>query len=95
MKTLFTDLRRGTGATIISSSGGAELSIEGGAFKNGLFTYCLMKALTTNEADLNKDRHISVSELQIYVRDQVNILSEGRQTPTSRLQNNELEYWVW
>lgn len=95
MKTLFTDLRRGTGATIISSSGGAEFSIEGGAFKNGLFTYCLMKALTTHEADLNKDRHISVSELQIYVQEQVNILSEGRQTPTSRLQNNELDYWVW
>jgi WD40 repeat protein len=95
MKTLFMDLRRGTGATIISSSGGAEFSIEGGAFKNGLFTYCLIQALTTNAADLNKDRHVSVSELQIYVREQVKVLSEGRQTPTSRLQNNELDYWVW
>jgi WD40 repeat protein len=95
MKTLFMDLRRGTGATVISSSGGAELSIEGGAFKNGLFTYCLMNALTTNEADLNKDRHISVSEVQIYVRDKVHELSNGRQTPTSRIQNNELDYWVW
>ncbi|MEZ4923130.1 MAG: caspase family protein [Crocinitomicaceae bacterium] len=95
MKTLFMDLRRGTGATVISSSGGAEFSIEGGQFKNGLFTYCLMKALTTHEADVNHDHHVSVSELQKYVREKVTVLSEGRQTPTSRLQNNELDYWVW
>jgi hypothetical protein len=29
MRSLFTDLRKGTGATVISSSGGTELAIEG------------------------------------------------------------------
>lgn len=95
MKSLFTDLRKGTGATVISSSGGVELSIEGNNFKNGLFTYCLLNGLTTGEADLNRDKQIFISELQQYVQDEVNRLSHGRQTPTSRIQNNELNYRIW
>lgn len=95
MKSLFTDFRKGTGATVISSSGGVELSLESGEFKNGLFTYCLLKGLLKKEADLNKDKQISVSELQKYVSSEVNLLSNGTQTPTSRIQNNELDYRVW
>jgi WD40 repeat protein len=95
MKSLFTDLRRGTGATVISSSGGAEYSIEGGAFKNGLFTYCMINGLTNRKADLNKDGQIDVSELQLYVQKEVNELSGGLQTPTSRIQNSELDYRLW
>ena len=95
MKSLFTDLRKGTGATVISSSGGVELSLESGAYKNGLFTYCLLKGLLDKEADLNKDKQISVSELQKYVSTEVNLLSNGTQTPTSRIQNNEMDYRVW
>lgn len=95
MKSLFMDLRKGTGATVISSSGGAELSIEGSEFKNGLFTYCVIQGLTKNAADLNRDKHISVSELQIYVREEVSRISKGLQTPTSRTQNKELDYQLW
>lgn len=95
MKSLFTDLRKGTGATVISSSGGAELSIEGGKFENGLFTYCILNGLLNNEADLNKDKMISISELQRYVSSEVHELSNGLQTPTSRIQNNELDYRIW
>jgi len=71
------------------------LPIEGGNFENGLFTYCLLNGLLNNEADLNKDRHISISELQKYVSSEVNKLSNGLQTPTSRIQNNELDYRIW
>jgi WD40 repeat protein len=95
MKSLFTDLRKGTGATVISSSGGAELSIEGGDYQNGLFTHCLLSGLQSGLADLDKDKSISVSEIQIYIRDEVSRISEGRQTPTSRIQNNELDYRLW
>lgn len=94
-KTLFTDLRRGTGATVISSSGGVELSIEGGEYKNGLFTYCLIQGLVNGQADINKDKQINVSEIQVYIRDEVFKLSKGLQTPTSRIQNNELDYRIW
>jgi len=95
MKSLFTDLRKGTGATVISSSGGAELSIEGGDYQNGLFTHCLLSGLQSGLADLDKDNSISVSEIQIYIRDEVSRISQGRQTPTSRIQNNELDYRLW
>jgi WD40 repeat protein len=95
MKSLFTDLRKGTGATVISSSGGTELSIEGNSFNNGLFTYCLLNGLTTGAADLNKDKEIYISELQMYVKQEVNRLSNGLQTPTSRIQNRELDYRIW
>lgn len=95
MRSLFTDLRRGTGATVISSSGGTELSIEGNKYENGLFTYCLLSGLTSGDADLNKDGAIFVSEIQRYVQEEVKQLSGGLQTPTSRLQNNELDYQIW
>lgn len=95
MKSLFTDLRKGTGATVISSSGGTELSIEGNNFNNGLFTYCMLNGLTTGAADLNDDDEIYISELQRYVKIEVNRLSNGLQTPTSRIQNKELDYRIW
>ncbi len=95
MKSLFTDLRKGTGATVISSSGGAEYSLEGGEFKNGLFTYCLLEGLLHKKADLNKDKIITVSEIQTYVSQKVSELSNGLQTPTSRIKNKEMDFRVW
>lgn len=95
MRSLFTDLRRGTGATVISSSGGAELSIEANQYENGLFTYCLLSGLTSGMADLNEDGEIFVSEIQLFVQTEVKRLSNGLQSPTSRLQNNELDYRIW
>ena len=95
MKSVFADLRKGTGATVISSSGGAELSIEGETYNNGLFTYCMLRGLNNRAADLNKDKTINVRELQVYVRDEVTKLSNGKQTPTSRISNDELDYRLW
>jgi len=95
MKFLFTDLRKGTGATVVSSSGGAELSIETNGLKNGLFTAVLMKGLMSGAADLNQDGQILVSEIQLYTQLKVRELSKGLQTPTSRIQNIELDYRIW
>ncbi len=95
MKGLFTDLRKGTGATVISSAGGVEVAMEGDTWKNGLFTYCLISGLTSKKADLNKDKMITVSEIQLFVQSEVNRLSGGKQTPTSRIENNTLDYRVW
>jgi WD40 repeat protein len=95
MKFLFTDLRKGTGATVISSSGGAELSIESNEYQNGLFTYCLIDGLLNMKADLNKDKKIFVSELKSYIQINVNRLSNGIQTPTSRIENSDLDYQIW
>ena len=83
------------GCTDRLQTGGVEFAMESDTWQNGLFTYCLINGLTTKAADLNKDKMITVSELQIYVQAEVSKLSNGKQTPTSRIQNNEMDYRVW
>lgn len=83
----FADMRDSNGATVISSSGGGEFSMEGPDWQNGVFTYALLKGLKEEKADLNKDKKIMLSELQAYLIQQVNDLTNGRQTPTSRIEN--------
>ncbi|MFT7155763.1 MAG: WD40 repeat protein [Parvicella sp.] len=96
MKELFSDLRRGTGTTVISSAGGAEYAMEkGGKYKNGLFTYCLKLSMDEGIADLNGDGKIMLSELQIKVPELVHDLSGGKQNPNTRMQNIALDYQIW
>lgn len=94
-KTLFTDLRKGTGATVISSAGGMEFAMESGEWKNGLFTYVLLNGIQTDNADLNNDGEIWLSELQQYVSANVIKLSKGKQQPTSRIENQTVDFRVW
>jgi hypothetical protein len=91
----FADLRRGTGAAVISSSSGNEYSLEGEQWKNGVFTYSLLNGLKNRQADANGDQLITVSELQAYVIDQVRKLTEGGQNPTVRRENLESDFVVY
>jgi WD40 repeat protein len=91
----FADLRRGTGAAVISSSSGNEYSLEGEQWKNGVFTYALLNGLKNRGADVNKDQTITVSELQTYVIDQVRKLTEGGQNPTVRRENLEYDFALY
>lgn len=91
----FADLRRGTGAAVISSSSGNEYSLEGEQWKNGVFTYSLLNGLKNHEADANKDQVITVSELQTYVIEQVRKLTQGGQNPTVRRENLEYDFAVY
>lgn len=95
MNVLFTDSRKASGATVISSSGGAEYAMESDTYKNGLFTYCLLNCFSDWQSDLNQDRGISVSEWGKYALDKVVILSSGMQKPTSRAVNLEVDFRVW
>lgn len=92
---LFADLRRGSGATVISAAGGAEYSFEGREWKNGVFTYSLLEGMRGGDADLNKDGVISVSELRDYVTRRVQKLTGGRQRPTVRRENLENDFRVY
>lgn len=92
---LFNDLRKGTGATVISSAGGVEFAMESDEWKNGLFTYCMLNGLKNRTADLDGDGTIMLLELQEYVVDKVRALSHGRQVPNSRIQNIELDFPIW
>jgi uncharacterized caspase-like protein len=91
----FADLRRGTGAAVISSSSGNEYSLEGEQWKNGVFTYALLTGLRQQAADANKDQIITVSELQAYVIEQVRKLTQGGQNPTVRRENLEYDFAVY
>lgn len=92
---LFADLRRGTGATIISSAGGAEFAMESKTWNNGLFTYCFLSGMKEKSADKNKDGNIMLSEIEEYVHDKVAELSGGKQIPTARRENLEFDFRIW
>jgi WD40 repeat protein len=95
MKELFADLRRSSGATVISAAGGAEYALEGADWNNGVFTYAILSGLKEKKADLNKDGNIMLSELKTYVQKVVPDLTGGRQQPTSRTENLVNDFRVW
>lgn len=94
-KAVFSDLRQNSGATIISSAGGTEAAFEGEKWNNGLFTHCLLDGMTNLKADENRDKKITLGELQKFVSEEVNRLSNGKQTPTYRVENTVLDYELW
>jgi uncharacterized caspase-like protein len=89
----FADLRRGTGAVVIASAGGAEYALESEAWKNGVFTYALLRGLKGG-ARRDGDGRLRVSALRDFVRREVRRLTRGRQAPTSRRENLELDFAV-
>lgn len=95
MQSVFSDVRRGSGATVISSAGAAEFAMESSEWNNGLFTYCLLEGLQKGRADANRDGDITVSELRHYVYQRVSELSNGQQKPTTREENIQMNFVVW
>ena len=95
MKEIFVDLRRITGTTTISSAGGVEFAVEGTEWNNSVFTYSFLKGLKERSADLDQDGDIMVSELQQYLADEVQRLTNGGQRPTMRLENIANDWRVW
>ncbi|MDO4216421.1 MAG: caspase family protein, partial [Bacteroidales bacterium] len=88
----FSKLQRGSGATIISSSSGLQVSREGDRWNNGLFTYCLIQGLNDEKCDEDHDGKISTRELQSYCATQVQQLSNGNQRPSTRRENRLLDF---
>ncbi len=91
----FADLRRGTGAVVISSASGNEFALEGEQWRNGVFTYALLNGLKNLAADANKDGVVAVGELQGYVIEQVRELTNGGQNPTVRRENLDYDFAVY
>lgn len=84
---MFTDLRWGVGATVISSAAGSEFAIEGDEWGNGLFTYCLKETANNAKTDRNGDGNISAEEWLKAASIKVKELSEGHQSPNLRSDN--------
>ncbi|MEX2484907.1 MAG: caspase family protein [Brumimicrobium sp.] len=95
MQELFVELRKESGATIIASSAGKEYSLESPVWKNGVFTFAIKEGLIDKMADQNKDLNISVSELKSYLHDRVQELTDGKQTPTVRRENLQMDYRIY
>ena len=95
MKQLFVDLRRGNGATVISSASAVEFAMEGDRWNNGVFVYCLLTGLSGMAADLDKNGRVMLSELQNYLATEVPILTDGRQQPAFRVENISKDWQVW
>ncbi|MCE9588122.1 MAG: hypothetical protein K8R57_07395 [Verrucomicrobia bacterium] len=91
LQDMFVDLRRGSGATVISSSQGAEYAFESSEQSNGLFTYSLMEALD-GKATPNKDGQITISSIGDYVKKRVQDLTKGKQNPNLRGVNLEEDF---
>ncbi len=94
-KALFGDMKKGTGATVISAAGGTEFAAEGVNSQNGLFTGSLLEGIQTRRADLNRDRTYTVSELRHFVSEQVIKRSNGSQVPTSREENIKNDFRLY
>lgn len=88
MQELFTNVNRGTGATVIAASGGTQFAQEGGGLKNGVFTYSILELMQQQQG-------VTVSQLKTNVGKRVNELTHGLQQPTSRTENTENDWVVW
>ncbi len=71
-----------SGAVVLSSSRGSELSYELVALGNGVFTEHLLVALTSRDPDLDGDGSVSTAELLQFMQRRVADATEGLQHPT-------------
>ena len=88
MRELFVNVGKGTGATIISASGGTQFALEKGDLKNGVFTFSILEAMNNNPTML-------VSQLKSTVGKRVVELTGGMQKPTSRNEIINSDWRLW
>jgi len=89
-ESLFSDMSKGTGATVISSAGGAEYAMESDQWKNGLFTYVFIQELSQKATG-----DVYLSEIGTYVNREVKKLSNEKQIPTAREENINMDYIIF
>jgi hypothetical protein len=83
---MFSEIRRASGANVITASGGMEFvfALETEAIGNGLFTHCLIDSLSSQASDTDGDGEIRVSELFTSVSVSLREISEGQQQSSMR-----------
>jgi WD40 repeat protein len=88
MQSLFINVGKTTGATIISAAAGTQFAQESNNLKNGVFTYSILEAM-------QKYPSIKLSELKRIVGERVQQLTNGQQKPTSRTETIAVDWDVW
>jgi len=76
------DLRRRSGAIVLSSSRGGEFSYERDDIQNGVFTEEILAALTGPRADADRNGIVTTDELRAYVATAVPLQTGDLQHPT-------------
>jgi WD40 repeat protein len=92
---MFYDLRRSSGAAVISAASAEGFALESDRWHNGVFTYAVLNGLNQYNADADNDKSIVVSELKEYILKQVETLTQGKQQPTMRKENPAHDFRVW
>lgn len=88
MQSLFVNVGKSTGATILSAAAGNQFALERGDLQNGVFTYSILEAM-------GKYSTMRVSELKKIVSSRVVELTEGLQRPTFRNETIENDWIIW
>ncbi len=88
MQSIFVNVGKSTGATIISAAAGTQFALERSDLKNGVFTYSILEAM-------NKYPTMKISELKTIVGKRVEELTKGLQKPTSRNETLAVDWNVW
>jgi len=88
MQSLFVNVGKSTGATVISAAAGTQFALERGDLKNGVFTYSILEAM-------DKYPTMKISELKKLVGERVEQLTNGLQKPTSRNETIAVDWSLW
>ena len=92
MEQYFSDVNRDNGINIISAAAGEEYALESGEWSNGVFSYSFMKGVFDKQADKDRNRKVSQSEIRKYMQQLVLKLTKGQQQPTSRNMNTDYNW---
>ncbi|MEM6733012.1 MAG: caspase family protein, partial [Myxococcota bacterium] len=84
VESLFAEVGRRSGTTLIGASSGYEYAFEGKTWEGGVFTYALLDGLRNEKADLDRNAQVTVAELASFLPKRVSELTGGRQTPRTR-----------
>ncbi|MCF7912806.1 MAG: caspase family protein [Candidatus Cloacimonetes bacterium] len=73
----------GTGQIIMTATTNNAVAYEDKAWQHGAFTKALEEGLKYYKADYNKDDMITIKEIDLYITNKVNNLTNGNQKPTT------------
>ncbi len=88
MQSVFVNVGKSTGATIISAAAGTQFALERNDLENGVFTYSILEAMKNYPS-------LKISELKRIVGERVEQLTNGLQKPTSRNETIAVDWEVW
>lgn len=94
LQELFSNGNNENGVEVIAASAGNSYAYESDEWKNGVFTYSLIQALTDTATDKNGDGKWSIQEIKKYTSEMVFKLTNGRQKPAMRQEVGSSDWYL-